>query len=290
MANAVFTIKVSPSYNDIHELRYHFPRTYLRQASQAVGDWVIYYEPRREDANLAGRSGRQAYFAVARLRNIEPDPERAGHYYAYVSDYLEFERAVPFREGSSYYEAALRKADGTTNKGAFGRSVRVLPVDEFQAILKAGFASIDPPEFASSIEEEPPSDRLLIHSMQERAFRDVAFGKIVRRAYGQTCAMTGLSLVSESRCEVQAAHIKPVSALGPDSPRNGIALSRTVHWLFDEGALSVSDSGEILIARDLVPSKVRQMLNADNKVLLPSDPAFRPHPAFLKFHRDCFKG
>lgn len=40
MAKAIFTTKVSPTYDDLPEQRYHFPRTYLRQAEQAIGDWM----------------------------------------------------------------------------------------------------------------------------------------------------------------------------------------------------------------------------------------------------------
>lgn len=32
MANAVFTTKVSPTYDDLPEVRYHFPKTYLNFA------------------------------------------------------------------------------------------------------------------------------------------------------------------------------------------------------------------------------------------------------------------
>jgi hypothetical protein len=47
---------------------------------------------------------------------------------------------VPFVESGHYYEKALRKPDGSTNKGAFGRAVRILPESEYNFILTAGFA------------------------------------------------------------------------------------------------------------------------------------------------------
>ena len=79
MANAVFTTKVNPFYDDLPEFRYHFPSTYLNQIKQAVGDFIIYYEPRRENANLSGRAGRQCYFSTARVVNIEEDKSLSGH-------------------------------------------------------------------------------------------------------------------------------------------------------------------------------------------------------------------
>jgi putative restriction endonuclease len=92
VAKAVFTSKIEPSYDDLPEERYHFPRTYLRQAEAAVGDWIIYYEPRRSSSNLSSRGGRQAYFATARLQKTEPDLNLGDHFYGYVSDYLELLR------------------------------------------------------------------------------------------------------------------------------------------------------------------------------------------------------
>jgi putative restriction endonuclease len=41
MTKAVFTTKVTPSYKDLPEDRYHFPRTYLNFVQQAVGDYIV---------------------------------------------------------------------------------------------------------------------------------------------------------------------------------------------------------------------------------------------------------
>ncbi len=295
MANAVFTTKVEPVYDDLPERRYHFPKTYLNQASQAVGDFIVYYEPRREGADLSGRAGRQAYFATARLEHVEADRARSGYYYAYVSDYLEFPNPVSFRIGSTYLESALKKEDGSTNRGAFGRSVRVVPPDEYQAICSLGFApeeeaSADVSPRAAEVLPELGGDRRKV--ICERTFRDDQFARVVNKAYNATCAMTGLKLVNGGgRREIEAAHIMPVADKGPDSPRNGIALSRTVHWMFDRGFLSISDTGEILRAESLIPDPIKRLLNPDGRVILPTDPKLEPHREFLRFHRECkFKG
>ncbi len=71
MAKAIFTIKTGSGYNDRREQYYHFPRTYLNQVEAAKGDCIIFYEPRRSEAG----SGRQAYFATARVQEIVPDSE-----------------------------------------------------------------------------------------------------------------------------------------------------------------------------------------------------------------------
>jgi putative restriction endonuclease len=296
MANAVFTTKVNPVYDDLPEFRYHFPSTYLNQIKQAVGDFIIYYEPRRENANLSGRAGRQCYFSTARVVNIEEDKSLSGHYYVHMADYLEFTEPVPFKVVDSYPETELRKADGSTNKGRFGRAVRIISPQEFQNICRLGFS--ETPQLKQKITaldmlQEEPVEYGLPGRMQimQRPFRDAAFTRVIQDEYDNTCAMTGLKLINGGgRCEIEAAHIKPVEKNGPDSPRNGIALSRTIHWMFDRHFLSISDTGEILVAKKYVPEQVRGLLNRDGKVKMPFSPSCQPHSVFLRYHRTLFKG
>jgi putative restriction endonuclease len=298
MSKAVLTTKVTPGYNDLPEVRYHFPRTYLNQVRQAVGDYVLYYEPRRTTVELSSFGGRQSYFGVARVVDVIEDDAKADHYYALVDGYLDFDRPVPFAEGSQYYESALRKPDGSTNKGAFGRAVRLIPDAEFDQILKAGFAPIlgeevprQPRQFEIS-EPDIPFERPIVEMTISRPFRERSFMYNVRAAYENRCAMTGLRLINGGgRPEVQAAHIQPVAEKGPDSVRNGLALSGTVHWMFDRGLISIGDDYKILTADNHVPDDALRLLNQSRTINLPNDPAFRPNALFLKFHRDkIFKG
>src|SRR6202051_1151934 len=96
MTQAVFTPKVAPGYNDLPEVRYHFPRAYLNQARQAVGDHIVYYEPRRSSVELSSFGGRQSYFGVARVTAVVGDVALADHYYALVDNYLDLDPPVPF--------------------------------------------------------------------------------------------------------------------------------------------------------------------------------------------------
>jgi len=203
MAKAVFTTKVTPSYDDLPEVRYHFPKTYLNQASQAVGDHIVYYEPRRSSADLSSGGGRQSYFGVARVKSIVEDELHADHYYALVDDYLDFDTPVPFSEGDHYYESILQKADGSTNKGAFGRAVRVVPDNEFDQILKAGFAPIIAESISAAGQELPgfsePIEsfiRPIVEMTVFRPFRERSFMHNVRTAYTNRCAVTSLKLIN----------------------------------------------------------------------------------------------
>lgn len=294
MANAIFTASESSSYDDLIEERYHFPKTYLGQAQQAVGELILYYEPRR-DAGLSSSGGRQAYFATARLVRIEQDRARGDHFYAYLEHFLPFYRAVPFKENGNYYESLLQKDDGSTNKGAFGRSVRLIPSHEFEAIFQAGYSSeLEPWEIADLAEGDAPgpTPRPIIQQLVSRKFRDQAFRKYVRGAYGNTCAVTGLRLINGGgRPEVQAAHIRPVEADGPDTIRNGIALTSTVHWLFDRGLISFDDQHNVLLSPSGIPDELGKLIPAHKKLVLPAQPEQRPHPTYLRWHRENrFKG
>ena len=300
MTKAVFTTKVTPSYKDLPEERYHFPRTYLNYVQQTVGDYIVYYEPRRSSAELSSRGGRQSYFGVARVDSVVEDPALPDHYFAIIdrATYLDFDAAVPFYEGDEYYESALKKDDGSTNKGAFGRAVRLIPDGEFDRILKSGFAlilgenltsEVTPPGFS---EPPAPFERPMVEMMVSRPFRERSFMHNVRAAYSNRCAITGLRLINGGgRPEVQAAHIQPVASKGPDSVRNGLALSGTVHWMFDRGLVSIGDDYKILVAANHVPEDAARLLNKNGVIHLPKDQTLYPNAHYLKFHRDqVFKG
>lgn len=288
MANAIFTASESSAYDDLIEVRYHFPHTYLRQIEETVSDWIIYYEPRRTTGPNSA-TGRQAYFALAQVTSITQDPERVDHYYAHLQNFLEFDRAVPFREGSAYYESRLKKEDGSANKGAFGRSVRLIPADEFVSIAHIGMtADPEPWELADRVAEPAPEYviRPLVEQVGLRKFRDAAFRRNVRNAYANTCAVTGLRLINGGgRPEVQAAHIRSVEADGPDTVRNGIALTGTAHWLFDRGLLSFADDYTILLSPHGVPNELDKLILPERKLRVPANPDLRPHATYLAWHR-----
>lgn len=296
MAKAVLTHKVGSRYDDAPEERYHFPATYRRMVEAAVGDWILYYEPRRTEGESAG--GRSAYFAIARVETLQQDPAAADHYYAIIEkgSYLDLERAVPFKENDLYYERALRKADGSTNRGAAGRAVRALSDAEFDAILKSGFTRdadlLAPTELTGLQDEGAVFERPLVEVVASRRFRDGAFARQVKSAYADTCAMTGLKIINGGgRSEVQAAHIRPVAANGPDTVRNGLALCGTAHWMFDRGLISIEDDLSILIAKDRLPDTASRLLNPRGRVVAPHLPALRPDRRFLRYHRmNVFKG
>ena len=293
MAKGILTAKAGSRYDDVIEERYHFPRTYLNQAKRMVNDWIIYYEPGRVGEGISGM-GRKSYFALAKVNSITEDKKIPNHYYAWISDFLEFTSPVPFRLDGSLIESFLRSKNGSINRGAMQRSLRTIPDDEFEFIVKFGF--LEKQSFTTDQISEPIEEykRGIIQSVVSRPVRDIAFKHRVREVYNSTCAVTGLHLLNGGgRPEVEAAHIQPVGGghNGPDSVRNGIALSRTVHWLFDRGLISLSNDYEIMAASKKTIKQTGGLIIPGKSINLPDDMRFAPHTKFLEYHREyIFKG
>lgn len=292
MVKLVLLHKADSIYEDEPDRIYDFPRAYLRAVGEAVGDWIIYYEP--------VKAGPRGYFAVAKISQVIPKPGVEGRFLALIEpgSFLPFDREVPRLIQGSPLEAALTEPDGAPKKGgAVQLAVRRLPEAEFARILNMGL-----PTNLEEIEatrydpqrpdlEEPAAayERPVLERLTRRPYREVAFRRKVREAYGYRCAMSGLMLRNGGgRPEVQAAHIRPVERQGSDSLRNGLALSGTLHWMFDRGLISVADDCEtILVSRNKVPGEVvERLLAPGGKLLMPEDPRNAPHPENLRWHRE----
>ena len=297
MVKAVLLHKSGSIYDDVPWERYHFPNgPYLKAMRETVGDWIVYYEPM---GSGSARRGRQSYFAVARVDRIEPDPGNPTQSYAFVSAYQELAVPVPMIGEHGHYELKLEQPDGSTNGGLRQRAVRRISDAEFGAILRAGLPApimdLQPAEHLAAggwAEEQAPFERPIIEQLLKRPLRDAAFRAGVLRAYNATCAFTGLRIINGGgRAEVDAAHIRPVGDNhgGSDSIRNGLALSKTMHWLFDRGIVAVSNDHAILQSPGRLPDQLRGLLNRDGMILLPASPSERPHPSFLTYHRQMFE-
>jgi putative restriction endonuclease len=296
MAFGVFIHRADSIYEDSPAEQYQFPSQYLRRAQAFVGDWIIYYEPRKVQAT-------RGYFAIARVQQIIPDPAAPGMYLALIdpSSYLDFAKPVPFADANGVLEHGVLNEHGRIS-GRAQSAVRPISPRDFDRIVARGLdegfellpriepskLQFDEPQVPFQFEQ--PRDRL--EYLSSRIVRDRAFRRIVLDAYDQRCAVTGLKLINGGgRAEVDAAHIRPVEAHGPDVVNNGIALSGTAHWMFDRGLISLSDDLEVLISRQVNDVEgVRSLVNKSGQALPPLRSSQRPHPHFLKWHRDnCFK-
>jgi len=294
--HAVLDTKTGSGYDDLVSQRYHFPKRYLGIIERSLGDWVIYREPR------AG-GGSMAYIATARIDKIIEDRDLKNHYYALVTDFQEFDFKVPWTVDGIYWEDALRRIE-TPKVGVYmrGRSVRELSNDDFDAIVtKAfGFDSIHQeskvveltPPYLEPHEDEQKDDtaRRTVQVLTNKKLRDHRFRNRILKAYDGFCAITKVKIADyKGNYEAQAAHILPVANNGPDIVSNGLALSNTVHWMFDRHLISVDQNYKLLVAETKIPDKYMDLIEpASNGILLPQDSGKRPNQAFLEEHRSQF--
>lgn len=298
MGFGVFIHRSDSIYDDSPAERYQFPRIYLGRVQACVGDWIIYYEPRK----VVDTRG---YFAVAKVEKVIEDPTAPNMFLALIEpgSYLDFASPVPFSDAQGVIERGILNETGRIS-GRAQSAVRALSPGDFSRIIERGLYDASPllPRSDDLLhpdgfqEEHTPfifeQTRERISILSSRAVRDRIFRRVVLRAYDERCAISGLKLINGGgRAEVAAAHIRPVEANGPDIVNNGLALSGTAHWMFDRGLISLSDDLDILISRQTNDLEaVYSFINKSGRAISPGKPLERPHPHFLQWHREnCFK-
>jgi putative restriction endonuclease len=299
VAFSVFIHRPDSIYEDSPAERYQFPSQYLARAEASIGDWIVYYAPTKAQVS-------RGYYAIAKVQQVIPDPGVSGMYIAVIEagSYLEFASSVPFRLDGELVERGLLNEQGKIS-GRAQSAVRPISPSDFNRIIDLGLIedSIMPPRVNDppsmpGWQDQPQSEFLLeqertrVASLTSRIVRDRVFRRVVLRAYDSRCAVTSLRLINGGgRAEVEAAHIRPVEANGPDIVNNGLALSGTAHWMFDRGLISIADDHEILISRYVNDQDgVRAMINGTGRIHPPTRSADHPHPHFLQWHREhCFK-
>lgn len=295
MVKLVLMHKAGSIYDDLPDQVYDFPRQYLKAMKEAVGDWIVYYEP--------VKAGPRGYFATAQIDRVIPKPDQDGRFLALIrpGSFLPFDKEVPRLLDGSPLESALTALDGTPLTGGLAQSaVRRIPEPDFARIVDLGLPQqleeiearrYDPRSFDMA-EGAQAFERPVVERLLRRSYRDIAFRRKVRDAYDYRCAISGLRLRNGGgRPEVQAAHIRPVEHGGSDSVRNGLALSGTLHWMFDRGLISVAEDCSILVSRNKVPADVvDRLLLPGGKLIPPRDPTDAPHPENLRWHRENIFG
>lgn len=119
--------------------------------------------------------------------------------------------------------------------------------------------------------------------------RNSAFRRIVLGAYLETCAICGMNIKTSSGISViDAAHILPFNMFNNDDIRNGLALCKTHHWLFDRGVLSIDKNYRILVSNTIYrehPDNIVSRYRGD-VIHLPESPEQFPHPNAVAWHRN----
>jgi putative restriction endonuclease len=123
-----------------------------------------------------------------------------------------------------------------------------------------------------------------------RRGRDVKFRIDVVAAYNFTCALTGFRLTTITAGGiVDAAHIHQFADSRNDDPRNGMALCKNAHWLFDKGLWSLDDDYRVLVATgrfdEDAPDQKPLANYAGQQIRLPNNHLLWPDRKHLAWHR-----
>lgn len=124
----------------------------------------------------------------------------------------------------------------------------------------------------------------------ERAGRNGRFRIDVAAAYAFTCALTGYRITTlDGGSIVDAAHIHQFADSRNNDPRNGLALSKNAHWLFDRGLWSIDDDFRVLVAtEEFVESCPDQTSMVDyhgQQLRLPINERLWPDRRHCRWHR-----
>ena len=120
--------------------------------------------------------------------------------------------------------------------------------------------------------------------------RDVRFRLIVVAGYSFTCCLTRHRLMTIGRGSlVDAAHIHQFSDSRNNDPRNGIALSKNAHWMFDQGLWTIDDDFTVMVNSSQFteehPGDNKLVSYSGRRILLPDDKTIWPDPMYLEWHR-----
>lgn len=118
--------------------------------------------------------------------------------------------------------------------------------------------------------------------------RNQGFRRAVTKVYANRCAVCGLRVQTiDSHTAVDAAHIVPWSVSHNDDIRNGIALCKLCHWVFDKGLIAVTKDFTVRLSRELTADynlpgylmtlKGREIIGPQEKLLWPDVEALAWH-------------
>jgi len=126
-----------------------------------------------------------------------------------------------------------------------------------------------------------------VETRQMRIARSSVFPKLIGKEYQTRCCVSGVLVATPTPLyEAQAAHIVPISEGGTDDIRNGLSLTRTLHWAFDQGLFGVLPNRRIYLPRRVRGMNTNSFLKQfrGHEIAEARTPKFRAHPDALAWH------
>lgn len=123
-----------------------------------------------------------------------------------------------------------------------------------------------------------------------RKGRSARFQVRVVDDYQHTCALTGYRcFTTDGASIVDAAHIEPWADTGNDDLSNGLALSKSAHWMFDAGLWTVDDDLRVRVNAsrftEAGPESLQLHATAGRHLQFAPQAKLRPSVECLRGHR-----
>lgn len=199
-----------------------------------------------------------------------------------------------FRSDSSNYSElnALLKKNKIDNYGNHALCNDIPMLQGGSLIESEEFPVYFADDVIDAIREE---QREFEHSVEEvkegqgsHLFNSVSFREFVLFAYGYRCAITGEVIQYKGLNNLEAAHIKPKAHNGTFLPSNGLALSRDMHWAFDKGMITISETYQVQVHELVRKGSIGCYHNKE--IFMPSDEYFQPNIEFIRYHQNNIFG
>lgn len=311
MQFVVLASKPDSAYADT-QTSYEYPAQYRRffePLEKGEPMLAIIYEP------LARGVGRMAYVGWAALSSppsLSPRRSAVGRALwevRYVDRVQEFPNPVPRDILDEPIEQWLRRIEPADRAvRTSGASVRFATFEDARRILELAHAGELPAIEYPRLDEHLDPETLTAERATRLVVaveRDAIFRRRVMAAYDYKCSVSGFGIgdlpLGRATRLLDAAHIRPVAHDGSDAITNGLALTPTLHRLFDHGLFTIqrrADALVVLTSPHLEPTMItsadrsfRLPLEDGLELRLPASSAAAPSPEQLRFHqRRVFKG
>lgn len=198
-----------------------------------------------------------------------------------LDDPLHYKLSIETRSSSLY--SVILSTIGKRRWGLIDSRLRPFENSEVAiAIEEIRGAEASPPVLISDT-------RAIVVSTVKRKVRDQAFRRRLLEIYREGCAISGREILRPSGASgLDAAHVIPVEAGGTDDPRNGILLSKDVHWAFDSALLLITNRRVVEVPEAVKAIPANEFLRSlHGRALVDPDPSeLRVADDALAWHRN----
>jgi len=244
----------------------------LRSAMRNYLQYVMLFASSREDE--------PGYLGLVKVLGVEPDSDRPGSIQVELGLTQKFEIPISLQQiyGEHHNQPFFR----------YAHPFRIIPDFELRRIFDlAPKFEFGIPGFGEDAQASFNLETLPKRAKTSRLVRSAAVRFDMLLHYGRLCPFTferGDSL-DGLRCSLQVGHLRPLRFGGKDHIQNVLPMSGFANWAWDEGLISLSNGGKLMLAKGISESTRKNFKNC-KEIRLPEDPRVWPNTENLEFHRD----